>query len=264
MSGGIPRRPNGSIVGANVIPTTTYPSTAYGIWDKNEQYSLNGIGYWPGFGGAIVTYSFTSNYASATFFGTVLTGNPGSSGYYVGGTGGGYSITNNSQHVTATAGVNGGNGSSAQAVSGYDYGGGGGGIGGSNSSAGSGAGGADFNGLWTAVTLGGYTGSSTFGAGTSGGLSVTIQDGHFAGGGGGGVNPGYHLGAGGNAAVVIQCGDSYATVINQSSGAGSFTCPGGSTYVKIWCIGRGANGSTYVSFPGGGGGAGGMAYARFD
>jgi len=262
---GTRRRPNGSILGASVIPTTTFPYVAYGLWDKNEHNSLISVGYWPGFLGATVTYNFTSNIATATFFGTVLSGNPGSSGSgSSGGTGGSYTITNNSQHVTTTAGINGGGGGAAYAVSGFDYGGAGGGIGGQTGSRGD-TPAADFNSLWAAVTLGGYTGNSSFGLGTHGGLSVNIEAGHFAGGGGGGVQPGYYLGVGGNAAIVIQCGNSYATVINQSSGAGTFTCPSGSTYVKIWCIGKGGSGSTYAgSFPGGGGGAGGIAYARFD
>lgn len=44
MSGGIPRRPNGSIIGVSIIPTTAL--SAPGFWDKNEQASLASANLW--------------------------------------------------------------------------------------------------------------------------------------------------------------------------------------------------------------------------
>jgi hypothetical protein len=262
------RRPNGSIIGSSVIPTSTSPSTAPGLWDKNEHYSLVGIGYWPGLAGSIVTYNFTSNISTATFFDTTLQGRFGASGsgsLRVASIGGTYTITAGSQHLTTTSGVNGGNGSGTVSSGGYTYGGGGGGIGG-NSAIGTtgGATGYDFNGVWNALTIAGYSPSgSSFGKGGNGSLQAS-ENGAVFGGGGGGRSDSYGGGAGGRAGIVIQCGDLYATVIDSLSGSGSFTCPSGSTYVKIWCIGKGGNGSGGIYGHGGGGAAGGIAYARFD
>ena len=259
---GLARRSNGSIVGSSIISTSIGPSSASGMWDKNEHYTLSGANLWPKYAGSSVIYNFTSNNTTATFYNVTISGlvggNASGSSY---GAGGSFILTNPDNKATLINGVDGGNGGTGvNNINGSS----GGGIGGTAGSSGQGAPGAGQNisGLFTAVS-GAGTSLSNFGSG-----GVQAQNGNFAGGGGGGAgflyyNPG---GTGGNGAIVWEYkinGISYYGLINQSAGAGSFTFPNGTTYVKIWCIGKGGSGELTTGSYKAGGGAGGVAYAVF-
>jgi len=232
------------------------------------------------YGGLTLTYTFTSDVATATFGGLTIVGNPGS-GYNAGGT---YSVTGTAtvQGTLTNGGANGGNGELGTTSALNGAGGTGGGIGTYNATSVI-EGHNDVNGLFAAVT-GAGTSSSNFGKGAYGGAEYTGSVAHngtvgfFAGGGGGGGGGGngtsfYGAGAaGGNAAIVFQyqiAGTNYYQLVNESSGAGSFTFPTGTNYVQIWAIGKGASGSSGSfgsSNAGGGNGgkAGGVAWATFD
>lgn len=255
---GVSRRPNGSIVGASVIPTTTYPSNVYGLWDKNEQASLVSANLWTGYGGLSLSYNFTSN-TSVTLLGVNIIGNNGTTG----GAGGSYSITNNTNGYNS-GGVAGGQTAGTRPLAG----GAGGSIGGVNSindyTTGTPA---DISGLDAVITALGYS-ATNFGRGGNGAYGGSSQPGQFAGGGGGGGNNGIGNGltyaaSGGNGAIVIQyisAGVTNNQIINQSSGSGSIILAGGTIYIKIWAIGRGGDG---VAYGGAGGGAGGVAWCEF-
>jgi hypothetical protein len=214
--------------------------------------------------GLTLVYDFTSNNATAAFFGVTITGNAGGAGSISGGTGGTYSITNTNGNAN---GINGGNG--------YGSGGfGGNGTRGGSIGGGYNTGSNDISSspsLYYAVGQAGYAGDSTFGSGGVGGANYgnAPGNGSFAGGGGGGgayVGGGY--GVGGNAAIILYYvtnNYSYYQVINQSAGDGSFTFANSTRLVKIWAIGKGGNGNPG---PGGansgaGGGGAGCAYCTF-
>jgi hypothetical protein len=63
---------------------------------------------------------------------------------------------------------------------------------------------------------------------------------------------------------IVNGSATYQT-INQSAGTGTITTAAGTTYVKIWCIGRGGDGSpnNRSNLMAGGGGGGGVAYCEF-
>ena len=210
-----------------------------------------------------LTYNFTSNIATVVYDNVTIAGNPGS-----GQTGGDGSVSGSSTLLSTlnSGSVSGGNGAPPNGTS-NRFGGGGGAIGGASTSTVTGATAIDVSGFFTAGGSGGKGGNGGESGGTEDGGA-----GGYAGAGGGGVGGGYSGalgGVGGNASILIQYRIDttyYSTAINQSSGAGSFTFPSTTNYVKIWCVGRGANGtrgdSSFSSKPGGG--AGGVAYAVFD
>jgi hypothetical protein len=252
------RRINGGIIGPRLTITTNF-TTASGIWDNDEYSRLWALDLWPSFSNLTVTYTISGN-SSATFNNVTVTGNAGGAGSISGGSGGTYSITNN-------------NGTGGGATGGNGWGTGGfGGNGTSGGAIGNGYGNPaysnDIGGLYAAVTLAGYTGNSSFGAGGIGGANYgnAPAPGAFSGGGGGGgayVGGGY--GTGGDGSIVIQYkvgGTNYCTVRTSS---GSFTIPKGTLYLKMWAIGKGGDGNPG---PGGansgaGGGAGGVSYCEF-
>jgi hypothetical protein len=214
------------------------------------------------YGGQVLSYDFTSNNATASFYGVTITGNYGASPGL-----GTYTITNNNGYGS---GVNGGLGLAGSGNTGGD----GGAIGQNGVT---GRTGADVSGLFAAVS-GAGTSLSNFGAGggsKSGSTSTPGNPGFFAGGGGGGncppqLNGSSTGGTGANGAIVYQyqAGGTYYGIVNQSAGAGSFTFPAGTTYVKIWCVGRGGNGgggysNINGSGSGSGGRAGGVGYCEF-
>lgn len=210
-----------------------------------------------------VTYDFTANNATATFMGATISGiSPVSST-----TGGTYSVSNTGPY-TVYGGANGGNGATQYSSGGYNYGGKGGGIGGGDAVGGAGGHvgyGQDVGGLFAAASAAGYS-LSNFGSGGYGGLSwSTPSQAYFPGGGGGGINSGYPVGLPGAGAVFIKYtkhGVDYYLAYEQSSGAGSFKFPIGTTYVKIWTVGQGKRGNSGGP-PGSGAGAGGVAYMEF-
>jgi hypothetical protein len=259
---GLARRSNGSIVGSPIISISTNPSSASGMWDKNDHYTLSGASLWPKYAGASMVYDFISNNTSATFYNVYISGlvggNASGSSY---GSGGSFIVSDLDKKTSLINGVDGGNGGSGvNNITGSS----GGGIGGTAGSSGQGPGGTGQNisGLFTAVS-GAGTSLSNFGSG-----GVEAQNGNFAGGGGGGAGflSGYVGGTGGNGAIVWEyriSGTSYYGLRNQSAGAGSFTFPDGTSYVKIWCIGKGGSGALTTGSYKAGGGAGGVAYAVF-
>ena len=242
-----------------------------------------------------MSYSFTSNIATAVVNNVTIVGNPGS-----GTTGGTGSVTGTYSTLSSSGNITGGTGGQPYGSS-NQFGGGGGGINGGNSpSPGSGVGGNTYLGGGTGQNQGTspYTllqayntalGTSLTsiggggGGGTSGGSTNGVA-GTFIGGGGGGVGGGYSGalgGTGANAGIVLQyqiINDStvYAAVINSSGvvsgGGGGVTISGGvATFpstissIRVWCIGRGANGTNgnagFLSQAGGG--AGGTGWAVF-
>jgi hypothetical protein len=215
----------------------------------------------------IISYNFTNSNATATFIGVTISGLAGSGGGVgTGGAGGGYIITNTNGFAGGVNGGNGGAGSSGSA-------GGGGSIGlaNGNYSSASYAGQKapnDVSGLLAAAVAGGSSVNFAYGGG--GGETGFGPTGQFAGGGGGGRGFFYYYpsGPGGNAGIVIKSvvqGSEVYRIINQSAGSGTITTAAGTTYVKIWCIGRGGDGSPYnrTTLQGGGGGGGGVAWAVF-
>jgi hypothetical protein len=233
------------------VPTFTGTIIDYNNGSPTKQYS-NGVLEIAGqfdevsasyFGNQVIAYDFNSNNANLTFFGTTITGSYSSATLAP--------IANNNGYA---AGVLGGVGSAGFGTSG----GGGGGIGnGDNGYSSSGAPAIDVSGLFAVATSLGYT--STFGDGGG-----DRSNGNFPGGGGGG-GAGFGAGGpgvGGNAGIAYQYktanGFISNTIINSSSGAGSFTVPIGTVYVKAWAIGRGRSGGIGDSI-GGGGGSGGLA-----
>jgi hypothetical protein len=276
------RRQNGSIVGSSVIPVTTGPSVAYGVWDKNEQYSLIGANLWPTgkYSFMTITYNFTSNNSTVSFNGVTIAGNAGtSSNTSESGSGGTYTITNNNG---LCGGTNGGAGGAGRVLlsfftgSGAGGGAAGGGVGG-NYTSGSGAPFSDISGFLAAYAAAGYTAGANFGKGGNGSTSVG-NNGNVPGAGGGGAgNPssGYTAGGTGAAAMILITYTQYSSVIyqlvNQASGAGSITLPQGTSYVKAWAIGNGGGGgegdmdlTNNIYRVGGGGGGGGFAYGEFN
>jgi hypothetical protein len=258
---GYTRRPNGSIVGANNISLTTYPTTISGIWDKNEHASLVSANLWSGYGGLSLSYNFTSNIATIIFNGGTVKGLVGGTGSGPGGgpggIGGSYSITGSG--YSNSGGVNGGTGPSGGAAS-------------------FSPGGASIGTDTDLQSIASNLSYSNFGSGGSGaqvnGGNINGGPGYFAGGGGGGgatasggnQPPG---GAGSNAGIAfkyIAQGTTYYQIVNQSAGSGSFTLPGGTVYVKIWAIGHGGDGGTGgggTNVCGAGGGGGGIGWAEF-
>jgi hypothetical protein len=234
-----------------------------------------------------VTYNFTSNIATANILGYTVVGNPGSG--VNGGTGAVTgSVTAGYPGTILSGSVTGGNAGVGQFNKG---GGGGGGIGGGAGGNGGGAGGNAINigtspeDLFSVVNLAIGAGTSTlFGDGGRGGdtFMVAAASGQFAGGGGGGgggTGSSYEApGAGANAGIVIKyivAGVTYAVAINQSgvvtggggralSSAGVFTFPPNTTYMKIWCIGKGVTGDPGGGNNGNGGGAGGVGWLTID
>lgn len=218
------------------------------------------------YAGASLIYNFTGGDTSVLFSGVTMTG------YYGLTTGnlGTYSITNNNGYG---GGANGGGGS--RSTVGSSGGGTGGAIGGGqtadNTANFSQTPHIDVSGLNAAVTGAGYD-STYFGDGGS----TSSPPGHpglFAGGGGGGAGGhssfGDPAGAGARGAVVVKYTafgtDNYTIIDPNVNVSGTFTFPSGTTYVKIWAIGKGASGTNgginYI--PGRGGRAGGVAYCEF-
>lgn len=258
------RRINGSIIGPRI-------TTGYGMWSAYELFVKRvSNSLLTNYSNSTVTYSFTSNNATATFNGVTIIGYAGNNGGNNGGGGGAggtYSIVNNNGYGY---GVNGGAGGTPT-YGGNANGGGGGGIGGSDAGAGNGAFSIDMNQLFSVVTAAGYNdsfGRGGYAGGNGGALPI------FAGGGGSGFSAGNafdplpNANIGANAAIVLQyisINTTYSQVINQSSGDGSVSLPSGTSAVKIWAIGKGGNGGADGGAlnGGGGGGAGGTAWCEF-
>lgn len=260
------RRPNASIVGSS-INLTAVPAVLSGIWDKNEHYTLVGSNNWFNLGGLTMTYNFTSNNATAVFDGVTLIGNcPGGEGAIVR-AGGTYSVSSTNRRNGGIVGGDGGTNPSG------GNSGAGGSIGGIAGITGTSQTPVLADGLGTALTgIGGYT-LTNFGRGGGGNNANNgVQGGpgqnYGGGGGGGGSQFGvyfYQGGAGAGGAIVFQYtsnGLPYYRIAPQSAGAGSYTFPGLTTFVKIWAIGAGSTGFANVNGAFGGG-AGGTAWCEF-
>ena len=242
-----------------------------------------------------MSYNFTSNIATAVINNITIVGNPGS-----GTSGGTGSVTGTSSTLSTSGTVTGGTGTQPYGSSNQNGGLGGGINGASTAWPGNGPGsstrrdptlgldqGTSPNTLFQTYNTALSTSLTSIGNGAAGGTSGGTTDGDagtFIGGGGGGVGGGYSGalgGAGGNAGIVIQyqiTNDAtvYAAVINSSGvvsgggggvtiSAGVATFPSTINSIRVWCIGRGANGTNGNSgfLSQAGGGAGGTGWAVF-
>ena len=201
-----------------------------------------------------ITYDFTNNNATVSFLGATISGLAS-----IAQAAGLYTVSNVPSYTTSSGGANGGIGG----YLGNSNAGGGGSLGGANGK----SGGAsysgstapnDVSGLLAAAAAAGAAADFAYGAA---GSETGFGNGRFAGGGGTGKGFFSYQPAlpGGNAGILIKYNNTYS-LINQSSGAGSITLPAKTTYLKIWCIGKGGDGGGN----GNGGGGGGVAYIEFD
>lgn len=219
---------------------------------------------YPLYSGLTLTYDFANDHSAVSFYGTVITGlRGGDSVTTTAGVGGLWSITNNNGYAGGVRGGNGGPGFGGNAGGGR-----GSGIGAYDAANGHN----DISGLNDAVTGCGLTAAS-FGNGSVGGNWMSASNAaNFAGGGRGGAGAGgggnYPSGAAGVIIKYTAFGTTYYYYRNQAIHpvAGSITFPEGTSYVKVWAIGRGGTSGmsgTYTQYSAGGAGAGGCAYCEF-
>ena len=247
----------------NIVMRVRTDSNVGPIVATSQVIPVNDTSY-PLYSGLTLTYNFANDHATVDFYGTVISGlRGGDSVTTTAGIGGLWSITNNNGYAGGVRGGDGGPG-----FGGTAGGGRGSGIGAYDAAGGHN----DISGLNAAVTGCGLTAAS-FGNGSGGGnwMNAAARA-NFAGGGSGGSGAGGGGSIQGGAAGVVIKYTAYATTYyyyrNQDSHpvSGSITFPEGTSYVKVWAIGKGGTSGMsggYTSYSAAGAGAGGCAYCEF-